>query len=172
MRYWLEMFLMRKRQELFWEFLSVYPREDTLMWHFDKNGGFSVKSIHKMALATGVSVVPSCSKDSYVWWRKHWVLNLHSKIKIFCCKACLIEAGGLALMVLGLVVNGMHGVGVAVKDTAGSMLEAEAYVFNGVVDVDVAEMEAIWLRLPMDVDRGWMCVALELDALKVVNLCA
>ncbi|KAL5817683.1 hypothetical protein ACOSQ3_026061 [Xanthoceras sorbifolium] len=68
--------------------LCSRPIEDSLIWHFDKRGFFSVKSAYNVALSLGNSDVPSCSRGFSPWWRKLWALQLPSKVKIFCWRAC------------------------------------------------------------------------------------
>ncbi|KAK2645797.1 hypothetical protein Ddye_020992 [Dipteronia dyeriana] len=62
--------------------------QDSLLWHFDKSGNYSVQSGYKLALAKDLN--PSCSglNSSVSWWKFLWHLRLPSKIKIFLWKAC------------------------------------------------------------------------------------
>ncbi|KAL5848629.1 hypothetical protein ACOSQ4_006642 [Xanthoceras sorbifolium] len=64
------------------------PLRDSLTWHFDKKGYFSVKSAYRLALKANNSDSPSSSGAPFPWWKKLWALQLPSKIKIFCWRAC------------------------------------------------------------------------------------
>ncbi|TXG66198.1 hypothetical protein EZV62_007473 [Acer yangbiense] len=61
-------------------------RDDTLCWHFDKRGFYSVRSGYKMALGlnerTGYSSLQLSS-----WWHFLWECNVPNKCKIFFWKA-------------------------------------------------------------------------------------
>ncbi|KAL5835105.1 hypothetical protein ACOSQ3_014694 [Xanthoceras sorbifolium] len=63
---------------------------DSLMWHADRAGFYTVKNgywtafSHKLQQST-----PSCSSLSGgFWWKILWRLKIPSKIKLFCWKAC------------------------------------------------------------------------------------
>ncbi|KAL5737670.1 hypothetical protein ACOSP7_030431 [Xanthoceras sorbifolium] len=68
--------------------LCSSPLRDSLIWHFDKRGCFSVKSAYRLALKVAQSDSPSGSRAPSPWWKKLWALQLPSKIKIFCWRAC------------------------------------------------------------------------------------
>ncbi|TXG65555.1 hypothetical protein EZV62_006830 [Acer yangbiense] len=86
--------------------LSINPREDAYLWHFDKKGKFSVKSAYKVALADQLSDQASCSYGPLAWWKKLWSLELPSKIRFFCWKANkVILPTKLLLCKKGLVVS-------------------------------------------------------------------
>ncbi|KAL5855883.1 hypothetical protein ACOSQ4_005685 [Xanthoceras sorbifolium] len=61
---------------------------DSLLWHFDRKGLFTVRSAYKLALILRVSNVPSCSKGAPPWWKVLWSLKIPSKIKFFYWRAC------------------------------------------------------------------------------------
>ncbi|KAL5768296.1 hypothetical protein ACOSQ2_015079 [Xanthoceras sorbifolium] len=68
--------------------LCSSPLRDSLLWHFDKRGCFSVKSAYRLALKDTHFDSPSCSSAPFPWWKKLWALQLPSKIKLFCWRAC------------------------------------------------------------------------------------
>ncbi|KAL5783292.1 hypothetical protein ACOSP7_008321 [Xanthoceras sorbifolium] len=68
--------------------LCSSPLRDSLIWHFDKKGCFSVKSACKLALKDSCSDSPFGSRAPSPWWKKLWELQIPSKIKIFCWRAC------------------------------------------------------------------------------------
>ncbi|KAL5862339.1 hypothetical protein ACOSQ4_003635 [Xanthoceras sorbifolium] len=68
--------------------LCSSPLRDSLIWHFDKKGCFSVKSAYRLALKDSCSDSPSGSRAPFPWWKKLWALQIPSKIKIFCWRAC------------------------------------------------------------------------------------
>ncbi|KAL5758927.1 hypothetical protein ACOSP7_021538 [Xanthoceras sorbifolium] len=64
------------------------PIRDSLIWHFDKRGCFSVKSAYRLVLKDAQSNSLSNSNAPFPWWEKFWTLQLPLKIKIFCWRAC------------------------------------------------------------------------------------
>ncbi|KAL5551944.1 hypothetical protein UlMin_002120 [Ulmus minor] len=61
-----------------------YP--DSLIWHYDKKGNYTVRSGYWVA--TGCSgVASSSSSNSTTWWTRFWKLHIPPKIKIFIWKA-------------------------------------------------------------------------------------
>ena len=61
--------------------------EDKVIWHYDKQGRFSVKSGYQVALKLKFSDPPSCSDSRGNNWGVIWKLNIPEKIKIFAWKA-------------------------------------------------------------------------------------
>ncbi|KAK1563015.1 hypothetical protein Q3G72_020842 [Acer saccharum] len=68
--------------------LSALSKRDLVLWHFDKNGIFSVKSAYRVAISAMRRFEASCSSGPHPRWKKLWCLQLPNKIKIFCWKAC------------------------------------------------------------------------------------
>ncbi|KAL5554900.1 hypothetical protein UlMin_037136 [Ulmus minor] len=59
---------------------------DTVLWHYDKSGHYTVRSGYW--LATKCKSVPSSSALSLnSWWKRFWRFRIPSKIKIFLWKA-------------------------------------------------------------------------------------
>ena len=73
------------------EILSIpLPRremEDSVIWHYDKQGRFSVKSGYQVALNMKFPDLPSCSNSRGNTWSVIWKLIIPEKIKIFIWKA-------------------------------------------------------------------------------------
>ncbi|KAH9666470.1 putative reverse transcriptase/RNA-dependent DNA polymerase [Citrus sinensis] len=63
------------------------PREDELIWHYGKNGQFSVKSGYQTALQIKFPAMPSSSAASKNEWNIIWSLALPQKIRIFTWRA-------------------------------------------------------------------------------------
>ncbi|KAH9715526.1 putative reverse transcriptase/RNA-dependent DNA polymerase [Citrus sinensis] len=63
------------------------PREDELIWHYGKNGQFSVKSGYQTALQIKFPAMPSSSVVSKNEWNIIWSLALPQKIRIFAWRA-------------------------------------------------------------------------------------
>ncbi|KAL5765128.1 hypothetical protein ACOSQ2_017722 [Xanthoceras sorbifolium] len=68
--------------------LSIFPRQDSVLWHYDRYGNFSVKSAYKLAFQNNFSDLPSCSYGSHFIWKFIWNLPIPSKLKIFCWRIC------------------------------------------------------------------------------------
>ncbi|KAK1592036.1 hypothetical protein Q3G72_018129 [Acer saccharum] len=68
--------------------LSAYPAKDSILWHYNKEGTFSVKSAYRIAISAIRNGEASCSFGPLPWWKKLWCLQIPNKIKIFCWKAC------------------------------------------------------------------------------------
>ncbi|KAK1584535.1 hypothetical protein Q3G72_033836 [Acer saccharum] len=173
--------------------LSIYPREDSWMWHFDKKGNFSVKSAYKLALRIMNADEASYFTGFHSWWKRLWLLNLPNKIKIFCWKACkeilptkllLFKTNIMdSLLFVNYVVTRLlwlDSVGsrsdvckfvVASWDDKGEIADSAALSLNGVVSMVTAEARAILEGLAMAVDAGISKLQIESVALEVVNLC-
>ncbi|KAL5767804.1 hypothetical protein ACOSQ2_014587 [Xanthoceras sorbifolium] len=78
--------------------LCTFPQPDSLLWHFDKRGEFSVKSAYKVALSIRIMDLTFSSASPLPLWKKLWNLNLPSKVKAFCWKACLESLYTLAFL--------------------------------------------------------------------------
>lgn len=67
--------------------------EDTLVWHYSKNGIFSIKSAYLLELATSnIDMSAGFSEDgitSAIFWKMAWKLTIPPKIRVFAWKACL-----------------------------------------------------------------------------------
>ncbi|KAK3226415.1 hypothetical protein Dsin_006277 [Dipteronia sinensis] len=68
--------------------LSVHQKRDSVLWHFDRKGSFTVKSAYRVAISAIRSYEASCSSGPHPWWKKLWSLPLPNKIKIFCWRVC------------------------------------------------------------------------------------
>ncbi|KAL5545467.1 hypothetical protein UlMin_005154 [Ulmus minor] len=56
---------------------------DSLLWHYDKSGHYTVRSGYW--LASNNKGIPSSSTTSHTsWWQKFWRLRIPSKIRVFC----------------------------------------------------------------------------------------
>ncbi|KAL5836959.1 hypothetical protein ACOSQ3_014128 [Xanthoceras sorbifolium] len=69
--------------------LSLGDCNDSLIWHFDKNGEYSVKSGYRVAAQEKLSLKGSSSCADSKWWLALWNLNIPPKIKIFIWRVCL-----------------------------------------------------------------------------------
>ncbi|KAL5832238.1 hypothetical protein ACOSQ4_017592 [Xanthoceras sorbifolium] len=67
---------------------TLHP--DSLMWHSDRAGKYTVKSGYWVAFDKKLQASgPSCSNlNGGSWWRILWNLNLPSKVRLFCWRAC------------------------------------------------------------------------------------
>ncbi|KAL5541281.1 hypothetical protein UlMin_042503 [Ulmus minor] len=61
-----------------------YP--DSLIWHYDKKGDYTVRSGYWVASGRS-GVAGSSSSNTTTWWTKFWKLHIPPKIKIFIWKA-------------------------------------------------------------------------------------
>ncbi|KAK0592975.1 hypothetical protein LWI29_028449 [Acer saccharum] len=68
---------------------SVGSQPDSLMWHYDKYGAYSVKSGYRLGceLSSNASSSGLSSKES--WWKFFWRIRIPTKVKIFIWRACL-----------------------------------------------------------------------------------
>ncbi|KAL5800890.1 hypothetical protein ACOSQ3_032522 [Xanthoceras sorbifolium] len=69
--------------------LSFGECNDSLIWHFDKNGEYSVKSGYRVAAQEKLALKGSSSCPDSKWWLALWNLNIPPKIKIFIWRVCL-----------------------------------------------------------------------------------
>ncbi|KAL5802859.1 hypothetical protein ACOSQ4_031164 [Xanthoceras sorbifolium] len=68
--------------------LSLGDCADSLIWHFDKSGEYSVKSGYRVAAQEKLSRSGSSSSPDSKWWLALWNLNIPPKIKIFIWRVC------------------------------------------------------------------------------------
>ena len=69
---------------------SSTVRRDSLIWHFEKSGSFTVKSAYHFGVSLLEQSVASGSGLglSESWWKYLWRLKIPSKVKMFIWKAC------------------------------------------------------------------------------------
>lgn len=48
--------------------LPKTPHKDSILWHFDKKGAYSVKSGYQLAMKIKYPDTPGCSKDNPCYW--------------------------------------------------------------------------------------------------------
>ncbi|KAK2663280.1 hypothetical protein Ddye_001854 [Dipteronia dyeriana] len=63
-------------------------REDTVLWHFEGNGLFSVKSAYWLGKNEDNIHNTSSSNNSDSWWQLFWKLKIPLKVKIMVWKSC------------------------------------------------------------------------------------
>lgn len=63
--------------------LSFNVVEDTVMWHFDRNGIFTVKSCYKAIKNNAPAANCSSPGSLQSWWSFLWSLKIPNKIKVF-----------------------------------------------------------------------------------------
>ncbi|KAK2652506.1 hypothetical protein Ddye_012362 [Dipteronia dyeriana] len=70
---------------------SSARRQDSLVWHFDKMGSFSVNSAYHLGCSVSVSSFASRSglDSSESWWKYLWRMKLPAKVKVHIWKACM-----------------------------------------------------------------------------------
>ncbi|KAL5555671.1 hypothetical protein UlMin_037907 [Ulmus minor] len=59
---------------------------DSLIWHYDKKGDYTVRSGYWVASGRS-GIAGSSSSNAIAWWTKFWKLHIPPKIKIFIWKA-------------------------------------------------------------------------------------
>lgn len=62
-------------------------KDDEVLWHFGKEGYYSVKSGYQIDLQLKYSSTPSSSGNGSKYWNDLWNLNLPEKIKFFLRRA-------------------------------------------------------------------------------------
>ncbi|TXG67924.1 hypothetical protein EZV62_009199 [Acer yangbiense] len=67
--------------------LSRFQTGDSLLWHFDKSGNYSVRSGYKLKKLIQSSVETFGSFD-VDWWKSIWCLKIPLKVSVFVWKAC------------------------------------------------------------------------------------
>ncbi|KAL9426467.1 hypothetical protein AB3S75_033282 [Citrus x aurantiifolia] len=63
------------------------PREDEVIWHFNRKGQYSVKSGYQIALNLKFPARPTSSAAKQNQWNSIWLLTLPEKIRIFAWRA-------------------------------------------------------------------------------------
>ncbi|KAL5741835.1 hypothetical protein ACOSP7_028567 [Xanthoceras sorbifolium] len=68
--------------------LSSVSCQDSLLWHYDKRGEFTVRSAYKLAAEAFGKNIGSSSAGPDPWWKSLWSLHIPSKVKFFGWKVC------------------------------------------------------------------------------------
>ncbi|KAK3210857.1 hypothetical protein Dsin_015563 [Dipteronia sinensis] len=63
-------------------------RADNLLWHYNENGQFSVKSGHWLGCRLDNMTGPSNISPLTSWWNRFWRVKIPMKVKVFIWKAC------------------------------------------------------------------------------------
>ncbi|KAL0311642.1 UNVERIFIED_CONTAM: hypothetical protein Scaly_2921700 [Sesamum calycinum] len=70
--------------------LSQTGEQDVLIWHYSRNGVFSVRSAYHLACSLDDRPCSSSLRhNEQVWWRKLWQMKLPCKVQVFIWRACL-----------------------------------------------------------------------------------
>ncbi|KAK2649469.1 hypothetical protein Ddye_016958 [Dipteronia dyeriana] len=64
------------------------PAPDSIMWHYDKLGTYSVRSGYHLGSVIASSPGTSVFNSLESWWNYFWQLKIPLKVKIFLWKAC------------------------------------------------------------------------------------
>ncbi|KAK2653505.1 hypothetical protein Ddye_013361 [Dipteronia dyeriana] len=82
---------------------QILSFNDSLIWHFDKSGEYSVRIGYRVAKGMALVGVPSASslEDLASWWRTLWRLKISSKIKLFMWLACHNRLSALVSLAKG-----------------------------------------------------------------------
>ncbi|XP_043814057.1 uncharacterized protein LOC122723980 [Manihot esculenta] len=79
--------------------LSIFAREDWLVWNFEKSGVYSVMSSYwkakdlsrRAAMEPNGNPSPSSSSHNSCFWKSLWKTNVPSKLRIFLWLFCLVR---------------------------------------------------------------------------------
>ncbi|KAK2643210.1 hypothetical protein Ddye_024973 [Dipteronia dyeriana] len=67
---------------------SPRAQSDSLMWHFDKSGSYSVKSGYHLGCGLFANAGSSGLASSDSWWKYLWRINVSSKVKLLIWRTC------------------------------------------------------------------------------------
>ncbi|KAK3212382.1 hypothetical protein Dsin_017088 [Dipteronia sinensis] len=62
--------------------------DDSLLWHYEKDGAYSVRSGYKLGKVLQGSNEPSVTNYNGLWWKALWKLRIPPKIRAFILKCC------------------------------------------------------------------------------------
>jgi hypothetical protein len=86
------MFLPHDAEEIMKIKVPIHDLEDTIAWHYEKNGKFTVRSAYRLASSINSEPPPSSSKapsGTRKIWNKIWIAPVPNKVCIFSwCLAC------------------------------------------------------------------------------------
>lgn len=63
--------------------LSPFDHSDAWLWHYSKNGNYSVKSGYKLAINLNKSDPSSSTEVFSAWWKDFWAIKIPKKILMF-----------------------------------------------------------------------------------------
>jgi hypothetical protein len=121
--------------------LSMQPRRDKLLWHFNSNGIYSVKSGYKIAKQKKAeedgSLSGSCSSGSDRTWKLLWKVKVRPRVKFFVWKIlqnALPTAKNLFIRRVGDGICGVCG-------------EADETIYHCLFECHIPK--ALWKESPM-----------------------
>ncbi|KAH7526808.1 hypothetical protein JRO89_XSUnG0053100 [Xanthoceras sorbifolium] len=121
--------------------LSLHPRRDSFLWHFDSRGLFSVRSAYKVALGLQQESLTSSSKGALEVWKHLWKLDVPNKFKVFAWRACKkILPTNLNLSKKGIPVSHLC-------SFCGLASESSDHALWG-----CSRLKSVWYRCPFAVD--------------------
>ncbi|KAL5777716.1 hypothetical protein ACOSP7_010642 [Xanthoceras sorbifolium] len=56
---------------------------DSICWHYDSRGLFSVKNGYRIAISSADKPSGSLTSSTSAWWRSLWWLGIPPKVKLF-----------------------------------------------------------------------------------------
>ena len=66
--------------------IGATQRDDSLLWHFEKSGSYTVKSGYRLSRLIQFRDDPLSSK-LVDWWKSLWSFQIPARVKIFVWKA-------------------------------------------------------------------------------------
>ncbi|KAL0403885.1 UNVERIFIED_CONTAM: putative mitochondrial protein [Sesamum radiatum] len=154
--------------------LSRLGDPDLLIWHYSRDGSFSVRSAYH--LATSLEEEPCSSSRTELessWWRKVWQAQIPNKVKVFVWRACVntLPTGAN----LGKRISGFLSVCPfcceEFEDVSG-ILSPPSYSILPVCGARSGELAEAWVAreaIQLDVRYGWRRVILEGDCAVLIR---
>ncbi|TXG53442.1 hypothetical protein EZV62_022611 [Acer yangbiense] len=68
--------------------LLTWPVSDSLCWHYEKWGSYSVRSGYHLGYNLNLSPRPSGLSGTESWWKYLWCIRAPAKVKLFLWRAC------------------------------------------------------------------------------------
>ncbi|KAG8363091.1 hypothetical protein BUALT_BualtUnG0005200 [Buddleja alternifolia] len=154
--------------------LARYSCPDSLIWHYSKNGLFSVKSAYHVARSLITEDGPSRSSSSSADWRFIWGAKLPHKIRVFIWRVSAATIPSfwscpsspcIKLNFDGAMFNQENGIGVGViaRNSFGACIAWLTRFYPNLDNSEYAEALGAREALELAIRKGWESITIEGD---------
>ncbi|KAK3193688.1 hypothetical protein Dsin_024998 [Dipteronia sinensis] len=140
--------------------------EDSLLWLFNKSGGFLVRSGYWVAKNIPSNPYSSGLSSKESWWKFFWHLQLPSKVKIFAPELGTFKINTDVALA---TEDGLSGFEVVIRDDKRYVRASTCDGVKANYPPQIEEALAIYKGILLAVNTGLLPAVLKSDSLTVVN---